>query len=230
MPHSPDPGTLTKPKSLASGLGRGNVTHHKTVGAPEPGMGPIRVYGLQIPRLLPSSSLAACYKCNMRRWTRDRNKRRKPGEKPGDKPAARRPAPLQPRFPDPLAAKSRECRQPEFEAQPDEAELQESQPVAESRRREEAASSSGAIAAAVVDAAVAVRRGRGNRPQLERQPTRVTGMPGGPTGEGAEAEAPAEWLSRQRSRCRAPLEAVEGRSGAVHRSAGLRQEHMVQAP
>src|ERR1019366_4053589 len=43
----------------------------------------------------------ACYKCNMRRWMRDRGKRRKPQD---GKPGQENPAPLQPKFPDPTAA------------------------------------------------------------------------------------------------------------------------------
>jgi predicted kinase len=90
---------------------------------------------------------------------------------------------LQPKFPEP-APEAAESRQPEFESQPDEAELQESQPATEAdagdgqqfrrdrnRRRG--------------------RRGRGNRPQGGAQPPALA-TPGGLTGEGAEAEAPPE--------------------------------------
>ena len=125
--------------------------------------------------------MQACYKCNMRRWTRDRNRRRK---QQGAKQQPEAPAPLQPRFPEPPAGEATEGRQPEFEAQPEEAELREPQPQAEaagspepqqpfrrdrSRRRG--------------------RRGRGNRPRDTAQPPTLPG-PGGPTGEAAEAEAP----------------------------------------
>jgi predicted kinase len=122
----------------------------------------------------------------MRRWTRDRNKRRKPGDKPGDKPAGDSPAPLQPRFPDPNAGEPAESRQPEFEAQPDESELPESQPMVDGNvgdgaqpqaKRGDRNRRRG-------------RRGRGNRPQPSRPP--ALPRPGGPTGEGAEAESPAE--------------------------------------
>ncbi len=41
----------------------------------------------------------ACYKCNMRRWMRDRAKRRK--QQP-EKQGQDQPAPLQPKFPDPI--------------------------------------------------------------------------------------------------------------------------------
>jgi len=122
----------------------------------------------------------------MRRWTRDRNKRRKPGDKPTDKPAGDGPAPLQPRFPDPSSGQPTESRQPEFEAQPDESELHEAPPMVD-----------GNIADGAQPQAKRGdrnrrrgRRGRGNRPQQARPP--VLPGPGGPTGEGAEAESPAE--------------------------------------
>ena len=89
----------------------------------------------------------------MRRWTRDRNKRRK---QQGDKPAEKTgqpegPAPLQPRFPDPVMAESPQGLQPEFEAQPDESELQESQPMAETPAAVRVPRRSGAIATGVAD-------------------------------------------------------------------------------
>src|SRR5215469_10422543 len=43
--------------------------------------------------------LKACYKCNMRRWMRDRAKRRKQQQ---EKQGQDQPAPLQPRFPEPI--------------------------------------------------------------------------------------------------------------------------------
>jgi predicted kinase len=119
----------------------------------------------------------------MRRWSRDRGRRRKPqAEKLGQES----PAPLQPKFPEPAAAEATQSQQPEFESQPDEAELQESQPAAEvsagdgsqqplrrdrNRRRG--------------------RRGRGNRPAGAAQPPTLP-RPGGPTGEAGEAEAPTQ--------------------------------------
>jgi predicted kinase len=122
----------------------------------------------------------------MRRWTRDRNKRRKQeGEKQNGKPGPDSPAPLQPRFPEPAATEADEDRQPEFEAQPDESEMQEAQPTADTGGGE--------------DASQQVRRdrnrrrgrrGRGSRPQPSQPPT-IPG-PGGPTGEAGEAEAPTD--------------------------------------
>jgi predicted kinase len=122
----------------------------------------------------------------MRRWTRDRNRRRKQeGDKPSEKPGQDGPAPLQPRFPDPKTAESTESSRTEFEAQPDESELQESQPAAEATGAE------GATPQARRDRnRRRGRRGRGGRPQANQAPSLPT--PGGPTGEAAEAEAPVE--------------------------------------
>jgi predicted kinase len=142
------------------------------------------------PGLLPPTR--ACYKCNMRRWNRDRNRWRKPQT---EKQAQEGPAPLQPKFPEPSSGQAAEDRQPEFEAQPDEAELQESQPEAEvaagkegQQQRRDRSRRRG-------------RRGRGTRPQGAGQPLAsgapnppavgaIGWGPGGPTGEAAEAEAP----------------------------------------
>src|SRR5271165_2557363 len=62
--------------------------------------------------LLPTRQ--ACYKCNMRRWMRDRGKRRK--QQP-DKPGQENPAPLQPKFPDSTPDEGY-GEQPEFVVQP----------------------------------------------------------------------------------------------------------------
>lgn|SRR5579862_258085 len=116
----------------------------------------------------------------MRRWTRDRNRRRKTQ---GDKQEQPGPAPLQPKFPEPGQA-APEQHQTEFEAQPDESEMQESQPSsepaggqAEQRLRRDRNRRRG-------------RRGRG-KPQQPAHPPTWPG-PGGPTGEAAEAEVPAQ--------------------------------------
>jgi predicted kinase len=119
----------------------------------------------------------------MRRWTRDRSRRRKPQQ--AEKPAQENPAPLQPKFPEPPLYGASENQQPEFEAQPDEAELQESQaaeseagqPQPQQFRRDRNRRRG--------------RRGRGNRPAGAAQPPTLPG-PGGPTGEAAEAEVPLE--------------------------------------
>src|SRR5271166_2643863 len=62
----------------------------------------------------------ACYKCNMRRWMRDRGKRRK---QQTEKPTQENPAPLQPKFPEPPLDEG-EDRQPDFEARPQDPEMQ----------------------------------------------------------------------------------------------------------
>src|SRR5215472_1657656 len=99
-------------------MGRGNAGNHKSP--------PAAATKGEWPRLLPTRE--ACYKCSMRRWTRDRNRRRKP---PAEKPPQDNPAPLQPKFPEPPSFGATETQQPVFEAQPDEAELQQSQAAAE---------------------------------------------------------------------------------------------------
>ncbi len=147
----------------------------------------------------------------MRRWTRDRNRWRK---KPADKQTQESPAPLQPKFPDRPSADATEQPeqpQPEFEAQPDEGELQDSQaavdaPVGEggsqqfrrdrSRRRG--------------------RRGRGGRAQGATQAPVLPG-PGGPTGEGAEAETP----KKQAQPVAPASETTKQPKGAVVLSIGL---------
>lgn len=134
------------------------------------------------PELLPPRE--ACYKCNMRRWTRDRNRRRKP---PAEKPGQQNPVPLQPKFPEPQDYAATQNQQPEFESQPDEAELQEAPPPAEAEsggegQRQQLRRDRNRRRG---------RRGRGGRQQGRAQAPTLPG-PGGPTGEGAEAEVPAE--------------------------------------
>ena len=123
----------------------------------------------------------ACYKCNMRRWMRDRGKRRK---QQAEKPGQDNPAPLQPKFPEPTLG--------EVEARPQEPEMQpesnESRPAA-------------GIGAGGEEAAQQPfrgdrsrrrgRRGRGNRPQGPAQAPALP-RPGGPTGEAAEAAEAGE--------------------------------------
>jgi predicted kinase len=126
----------------------------------------------------------------MRRWTRDRNRRRKPqGEKAAEKPAQDNPAPLQPKFPDPASSEASSEQQPDFEAQPEEAELQESQPAGENSAAGDEASQQQRRDRNRRRG----RRGRGSRPPAQTQAPSLP-APGGPTGEGAEAEAPSEAL------------------------------------
>ncbi len=117
---------------------------------------------------------------------------------------------MQPKFPEPSSEEpGLESRQPEFEAQPDEAEFQESQPTA---------------AAGEADQQVRRdrnrrrgRRGRGSRPQGAGQvPSLPT--PGGPTGEAAEAEAPSKAAAEPVAE---PAEPSKQSKGAVVLSIGL---------
>ena len=84
-----------------------------------------------------------------------------------------------------MTAESPQSPQTEFEAQPDESELQESQPAAE------AGDTEGATPQARRDRnRRRGRRGRGGRPPTNQAPSLPA--PGGPTGEAAEAEAPVD--------------------------------------
>ncbi|MGA9645848.1 MAG: hypothetical protein WBQ76_08000, partial [Candidatus Korobacteraceae bacterium] len=59
----------------------------------------------------------------MRRWMRDRGKRRKPqDDKPGQ--GQENPAPLQPKFPEPAIAEGDADRQPDFATQESEAQAE----------------------------------------------------------------------------------------------------------
>jgi predicted kinase len=144
----------------------------------------------------------------MRRWSRDRGKRRKPQT---EKSGPDSPAPLQPKFPEPAGSEATTNQQPEFESQPDEAELQESQPTAEAdgnvgpqqQMRRDRNRRRG-------------RRGRGTRPPGAAQPPTLPG-PGGPTGEAGEAEAPTEAAEPVAQ----PVAAAKQPKGAVVLSIGL---------
>jgi predicted kinase len=120
---------------------------------------------------------------------RDRGKRRKP---PAENQGQDNPAPLQPKFPDPVSDDAgSDDRQPDFEAQPEAHEIPDSQPMAAGgdeppQQRRDRNRRRG-------------RRGRGNRQQGPAQPSiqppthpPALPHPGGPTGEGAEAEALGE--------------------------------------
>jgi len=125
----------------------------------------------------------ACYKCIMRRWMRDRSKRRK---QPADKQGQENLAPLQPKFPDP-AVDELENEQPGFVAQPHEPEAQpesnESRPVTQTGGGGEEAAQQPIRRDRSRRRG---RRGRGNRPQTPAEAP-VMPRPGGPTGEAAEA-------------------------------------------
>lgn len=116
---------------------------------------------------------------------------------------------MQPKFPEPPSYGEAENQQPVFEAQPDEAELQESQPaenqagqaqpqqIRRDRNRRRG------------------RRGRGNRQPAAHPPT-LPG-PGGPTGEAAEAEVPPESAEPVAQ----PAQSAKQPKGAVVLSIGL---------
>lgn len=165
----------------------------------------------------------ACYKCNMRRWMRDRGKRRK--QQP-DKPGQENPAPLQPKFPD-ATLDQVESEQPEIAVQPQElgnqpesddfepavqtgggAEEPSQQQVRRDRSRRRG------------------RRGRGNRPQAPAQAPALP-RPGGPTGEAAEAAETGELAEAGESGGVAahvatqPLQSSRKPKGAVVLSIGL---------
>jgi len=146
----------------------------------------------------------------MRRWVRDRNKRRKPK---AEQPVQETPAPLQPRFPDREADEAAgEVQQPEFEAQPDETEFPDSQPAAESGGGEESQPQ-----ARRDRSRRRGRRGRGGRQQSAAPPPPALPRPGGPTGEAAEAETPAEVAEPAAQ----PAAASKKSKGAVVLSIGL---------
>jgi predicted kinase len=147
---------------------------------------------------------------------RDRSKRRK---QQTEKQGQDQPAPLQPKFPEPIPDDiGNRIEQPEYEA-PSPVDLgpPDSQPVAQTgggeeppdgfRRDRDRNRRRG-------------RRGRGGRPQPPTQaPTLPT--PGGPTGEGAEAEATSDMPDRvAATRPPAPHESQKSK-GAVVLSIGL---------
>jgi predicted kinase len=151
----------------------------------------------------------------MRRWTRDRNRRRKPqGEAQGQD----NPAPLQPKFPDPNSSvEAAGDSQPDSESQPDAAEQPEPQSTTESGGGDE-----GSQQFRRDRNRRRGRRGRGNRqpapaaaPTVSQAP--ALPRPGGPTGEGAEAEVPSERVEAAAQ----PAKPSKQPKGAVVLSIGL---------
>jgi predicted kinase len=151
----------------------------------------------------------------MRRWMRDRSKRRK---QQTERQGPEQPAPLQPKFPEPIPDDiGNRVEQPDYEAPAAayaEPETYESQPTAQTggeepppgprrdrnRRRG--------------------RRGRGGRPQA---PVQVQSLPapGGPTGEASEAD-PAPELTEATAAARPPAPHESQKTkGAVVLSIGL---------
>ncbi len=165
----------------------------------------------------------ACYKCNMRRWMRDRSKRRKDQT---DKQGQDQPAPLQPKFPEPIPDDIGNRIEPVVypDAAPSaNSDFDDSQPSAvtggadeppQGPRRDRDRDRNRRRG----------RRGRGGRPQAAA-PTRAPSLPtpGGPTGEAAEADTEpdvTEPAAASASRPPAPHEAQKSK-GAVVLSIGL---------
>jgi predicted kinase len=124
----------------------------------------------------------------MRRWMRDRGKRRKPQD---GKPGQENPAPLQPKFPDPTAAEADADRQPDFAAQSE----TQAEPQITSNKPQPTGPAGGGEEPSQQQRRDRNRRrgrrGRGGRPQQAAQ-TPALPRPGGPTGEAGEAEEPSE--------------------------------------
>ena len=132
----------------------------------------------------------ACYKCNMRRWMRDRGKRRK--QQANEQSPQEKPEPLQPRFPDrdetgELPQEAAPEPPPEVADEgggmdeafaPETAGGDGEEPASPQPQRSQRSRRRG-------------RRGRANRPQATAKAPAMPG-PGGPTGEAAEAEVPNE--------------------------------------
>src|SRR5271166_120144 len=159
----------------------------------------------------------ACYKCNMRRWMRDRGKRRK---QQSEKQGQDQPAPLQPRFPEPIPDDiGNRVDEPEDEAPAAataDSNSQESEPVAQTSGGEEPPQGFRRDRNRRRG-----RRGRGGRPQPATQAPSLP-TPGGPTGEAAEAESSPDVAEPVAAAARppAPHEARKAK-GAVVLSIGL---------
>jgi predicted kinase len=146
---------------------------------------------------------------------RDRSKRRK---QQAEKQGQENPAPLQPKFPEPVPADV-DDRQPDFEAQPQEPEIQpqsnESPGANQSSGNEEVPSQQ---AFRRDRSRRRGRRGRGNRAQTQAQAP-VLPSPGGPTGEAAEAGEALE--AAEPAAAALKVQAPKKPKGAVVLSIGL---------
>ncbi len=166
--------------------------------------------------LLPTRQ--ACYKCNMRRWMRDRGKRRK--QQPAEKQGQENPAPLQPKFPEPTLDEAG-GHEPDLEAQAPEPEQQ---PESGESRPEAQTASSGEEPAQQPFRRDRTRRrgrrGRGNRPQTQVQAPALP-RPGGPTGEAAEAGEAIDSPEPAGAAEARPTQPIRKSKGAVVLSIGL---------
>ncbi|MDR3747515.1 MAG: AAA family ATPase [Acidobacteriota bacterium] len=156
----------------------------------------------------------------MRRWMRDRGKRRKQQpEKPGQEP----PAPLQPKFPEPTSDNDNLGNEADYEAP-----LQESEDQPESNEPRPGAQVGGAGEPPSQPqrrdrSRRRGRRGGGGRPQTPGQAPTLP-RPGGPTGEAAEAAEPgelAEPAAASGQPSAAPAATSRKSKGAVVLSIGL---------
>jgi predicted kinase len=144
---------------------------------------------------------------------RDRGKRRK--QQPNEPESQEKPEPLQPRFPEPGGEQADDDnRPPAVQASSDEDAPQD----------EASSPATGEDAAQPARAQRARRRGRrgrGSKPQVASQPPALP-TPGGPTGEGAEAEVPGE-LAAEAAAPPAPQNSSQAKKskGAVVLSIGL---------
>jgi len=156
----------------------------------------------------------ACYKCSMRRWMRDRGKRRK--QQPNEPASQEKPEPLQPRFPDPNQRPEDAGGPLELEAQ---AGVADGEPTAASE------TSGGKEPSQQIRSQRSRRRGRrgkGSSPQAPKQAPALP-TPGGPSGEAAEAEAPTEIAEPSAALAPAQVSAPPSKKpkGAVILSIGL---------
>src|SRR3974390_3378862 len=159
-----------------------SVTHRPSIVPSEPGP------------TLPQAPLQ-CYKYTMRRWMRDRSKRRK---QQTEKQGQDQPAPLQPKFPDPAAWPGGSGHEPPQEPRRD-------------RDRNRRRGRRG-------------RGGRPQPPAPAPAPNQVPAMPhpGGPTGEAAEADSSTETNDPAAAAARPPAPHESQKSkGAVVLSIGL---------
>ena len=144
---------------------------------------------------------------------RDRGKRRK--QQGNEQQLQEKPEPLQPRFPDPSEPTENESASLAHEPQPG-VEQQEGEQTA-------AAEPAGEDAAQQLRSQRSRRRGRrgrGNRAQVPSRPPALP-TPGGPTGEAAEAEVPAETTEPAVTPAGQPVPASRSFKGAVVLSIGL---------
>ena len=173
-----------------------------------------------VPMLTLPPARQPCYKCNMRRWMRDRSKRRK--QQP-DKQGQDQPAPLQPKFPEPIPD--------DIGNRIDPSEYSPGMAASERDDEERPAATAGGDGGNEPPQGARRdrnrrrgRRGRGGRPQGQpavQTQTPSLPAPGGPTGEGAEADSATE-IGEAATAAEAPaVTGAKKSKGAVVLSIGL---------